>query len=263
VADPKLSHVASRDNPLLVRLRRLARHPGEYRKQGQLLLEGEHLCQAWVGHRREAAAQAVIAESAWQAGRFAELVGTARAVAVVADAALAGVGSLETPAPIAFVVDLPTAPTLAPAASSVVLDRIQDAGNVGSILRSAAAFGFRQVLALEGTASLWSPKVLRAGMGAHFGLALLEGLAVDALDGLVVPLHGTSSHAERPLDGEAIATPCAWVFGNEGAGASDVVQRRCAAIVRIPQPGGEESLNVAAAAAICLYASVRRGGAIA
>jgi TrmH family RNA methyltransferase len=67
------------------------------------------------------------------------------------------------------------AAALEPLAPSVVLDRVQDAGNVGSILRSAAAFGFRQVLALKGTAALWSPKVLRAGMGAHFGLRLVEG----------------------------------------------------------------------------------------
>ena len=66
-------------------------------------------------------------------------------------------------------------------------------------------------------------------------------------------------HAQASLDAVEFADPCAWVFGNEGAGASAAVQARCAQVVRIPQPGGEESLNVAAAAAICLYAS-RRGG---
>ena len=71
----------------------------------------------------------------------------------------------------------------------MVLDRLQDAGNVGSILRSAAAFGFRQVIALKGTAALWSPKVLRAGMGAHFGLRLVEGAEPEALEALAVPLR--------------------------------------------------------------------------
>jgi hypothetical protein len=75
-----------------------------------------------------------------------------------------------------------------------VLDRLQDAGNVGSILRSAAAFGFTQVVALKGTAALWAPKVLRAGMGAHFGLQLIEGVDAEVLDALRVPLVATSSH---------------------------------------------------------------------
>ncbi len=95
---------------------------------------------------------------------------------VVADALLAGVSGLESPAPMGFVLDLPARPAVEASSPTVVLDRLQDAGNVGSILRSAAAFGFTQVVALKGTAALWSPKVLRAGMGAHFGLRLVEGV---------------------------------------------------------------------------------------
>ena len=258
MAGRKLTHVGSRDNPLLVRLRKLARHPGEYRKLGQVLLEGEHLCEAWATRGGAPALHALVAESAWQEGAHAALAAAAEATIVVADPALAELSTLETRPPIVYVVPLPAPPAIRPEASSVVLDRVQDAGNVGSILRSAAAFGFSQVIALEGTASLWSPKVLRAAMGAHFGLALIENRRADALAGLAVPLLGTSSHAASSLDDEAIDAPCAWVFGNEGAGASAAVQGRCARVVRIPQPGGEESLNVAAAAAICLYAT-RRG----
>jgi TrmH family RNA methyltransferase len=87
---------------------------------------------------------------------------------------------LESPSGVGFVLELPTGVALRADVASVILDRVQDAGNVGSILRSAAAFGFRQVIALKGTAALWSPKVLRSGMGAHFGLTLLEGVEVDA-----------------------------------------------------------------------------------
>jgi TrmH family RNA methyltransferase len=140
----------------------------------------------------------------------------------------------------------------------VVLDRVQDAGNVGSILRSAAALGFGQVIALSGTAALWSTKVLRAGMGAHFGLCLVEGATIDTLAQLQVPLLGTSSHAAERLDQSGIEWPCAWVFGHEGQGLDAELASRCAHILAIPQPGGEESFNVAAAAAICLYESVRR-----
>lgn len=257
MANNKLTYVTSRDNPLLVRLRKLARHPGDYRKLGQVLLEGEHLCEAWAARGGAPALHAVMTESAWHEGRFLALVEAAVATVIVSDAAMADLSVLETPVPLAFVVPLPEAPTLAVAVPSVVLDRVQDAGNVGSILRSAAAFGFGQVIALQGTASLWSPKVLRAAMGAHFGLRLIEGVAAEVLDALTIPLLGTSSHAPTGLPDAALPWPSAWAFGNEGAGASEAVEARCAMLIRIPQPGGEESLNVAAAAAVCLYESVR------
>ncbi|MBN8507956.1 MAG: RNA methyltransferase, partial [Burkholderiales bacterium] len=141
---------------------------------------------------------------------------------------------------------------------TLVLDRIQDAGNAGSMLRSAAALGVAQVLALPGSAALWSPKVLRAGMGAHFALALHEAVAEEALLALGLPLVGTSSHAGDPLPAAALPRPCAWIFGHEGQGVAPRLLECCTAVVAVPQPGGEESLNVAAATAICLYESLRR-----
>jgi TrmH family RNA methyltransferase len=142
-----------------------------------------------------------------------------------------------------------------PSLPTVVLDRLQDAGNVGSILRSAAALGFAQVLAIKGTAALWSPKVVRAGMGAHFGLNLVEGLSHDDTKALTVPLLVTSSHAGDWLHKTTLPWPCAWVLGHEGQGVDPALMALAQHSVRIAQPGGEESLNVAAAAAICLHAS--------
>ena len=136
-----------------------------------------------------------------------------------------------------------------------MLDRVQDAGNVGSILRTASAMGFRQILALKGTAALWSPKVLRAGMGAHFGLQLHEGLSLDDLDALQVPLLVTHLQGAQLLHEAALPRPCAWVMGHEGQGVQQGLVDRASLLLRIAQPGGEESLNVASAAAICLYAS--------
>ena len=123
---------------------------------------------------------------------------------------------------------------------------------------SAAAMGFRQVLALKGTAALWSPKVLRAGMGAHFGLRLIEGLGPEDLSGLSVPLVATSSYADAQLHQVQLPRPCAWVMGHEGQGVQPGLMARCLLTVGIPQPGGEESLNVGSAAAICLYESARQ-----
>ena len=117
----------------------------------------------------------------------------------------------------------------------------------------------------SGTAALWSPKVLRAGMGAHFGLALLEGLTPQALLSLRVPLLATSSHEGEFLHRAALPWPCAWVFGHEGQGVSRDMSLRAAQWVRIVQPGGEESLNVAAATAVvgdhCFRAFAVRGTA--
>lgn len=153
------------------------------------------------------------------------------------------------------ILDLPTAATAQAGVATVVLDRVQDAGNVGSILRSAAAFGFRQVVAIKGTAALWAPKVLRAGMGAHFGLQLVEGFASDALVALELPVLTTSAHDGEWLHRARLPFPCAWVLGHEGQGVSAAIAAMATHTVRIAQPGGEESLNVAAAAAICLHTS--------
>jgi len=97
-------------------------------------------------------------------------------------------------------------------------------------------------------------------MGAHFGLQLAEGLSLEDLDALRVPLLATSSHGGLLLGQAVLPRPCAWVLGHEGQGVDAALMARCAHTVRIPQPGGEESLNVAAAAAICLYATRRAGG---
>lgn len=247
--------VTARDNPLLQRVRKLAADPGAYRKLGQVWLEGDHLVDAAL--RRTVALEAVLfSESAWHEHPHWHRFGAAaRRVVRVPDALFKGLSGLESPSRIGALLAVPSAPGMDGGAATVVLDRLQDAGNVGSILRSAAAFGVTQVLALKGTAALWSPKVLRAGMGAHFGLRLIEGLQPQDLAQLKVPLLATSSHGGLLLGQARLPRPCAWVLGHEGQGVDEAVMARCAHTVRIPQPGGEESLNVAAAAAVCLFAA--------
>jgi TrmH family RNA methyltransferase len=251
-SDP-ITHIQSRDNPLLKELRRLSQDSTAYRKQGRVWLEGDHLCRAALA-RSWKPALAIFSESFWPLAQV-QYAPVATKTIVLADALFADLSSLESPAQMGFVVDLPTMAALNPAAASVILDRVQDAGNVGSILRSAGAFGFKQIIALKGTAALWSPKVLRAGMGAHFGLRLVEGVEPDALDALTVPLVVTSSHQGALLQDQKLPFPCAWAMGHEGQGVGPALLARATVAVRIGQPGGEESLNVAAAAAICLHAS--------
>ena len=249
--------ITSRDNPLLLRLRRLVQDGAAYRRVGQVWLEGEHLCGA-LRERGRPAAQAVVRDDAWPDPAIVELASWAAKVVRLPAPLFASIGGLASPARLGFVLELPPAPDLHATLPTLVLDRLQDAGNVGSILRSAAAFGVQQVLALKGTVALWSPKVLRAGMGAHFALRLLEGLDDSALQGLQVPLLATSSHAGNSLTTTALPWPCAWVLGHEGQGLNAALMQRCAMQLHIPQPGGEESLNVAAAAAVCLYESARQ-----
>ena len=248
-----VTHVSSRDNVLIKDLHRLSHDNTAYRKQGRVWLEGDHLCRAALA-RGLKPALAVFSESFWPLAQDQYAQAAIKNI-VIADALLPEISGLESPAHMGFVLELPAAPELQPGAASVILDRVQDAGNVGSILRSAAAFGFGQIIALKGTAALWSPKVLRAGMGAHFALRLVEGVEPDALAALTVPIVVTSSHHGSFLHQQTLPMPCAWAMGHEGQGVSDDLMDRARLKVRIDQPGGEESLNVAAAAAICLYAS--------
>jgi TrmH family RNA methyltransferase len=253
--------ITSGVNPLLKDLRRLAQDSTAYRKQGRVWLEGEHLCRAAL-ERGIQPALAVFAQAYWDANavEWPALIRGAKSV-VIADALFSGLSPLESPAPMGFVLELPQTPPIQASVPSVILDRVQDAGNVGAILRSAAAFGFAQVIALKGTAALWSPKVLRAGMGAHFGLRLIDGIEAAALESLAVPVIATSSHTGELLHQTRLPWPCAWLLGHEGQGISADLASRAALTVRIVQPGGQESLNVASAAAICLHASAAAASA--
>ena len=223
-------------------------------------IEGDHLCAALRCSAAARPPQAVITEDGLAAPALRALAGRADAVAVVPDALMAALSTLESPAPLGFVLPWPGAGELAADAPSVVLDRLQDAGNVGTILRSAAAFGFTQVVALKGTAALWSPKVLRAGMGAHFGAAPgRRRRAPTALGALPVPLLATSSHAARRSHEARLPWPCAWVFGHEGQGVSPALlralrRRRCAS----RSPAARSRSTSRAAAAVCLYESARQ-----
>jgi TrmH family RNA methyltransferase len=245
--------IQSRDNAQLKALRRLAQDNTAYRKEGRVWIEGDHLCRAALT-RGVVPALAVFSASFWpQAPK--DWTQTAARTLVLDDALWRDLSALESPAQMGFVLALPELANVQPGVASVILDRVQDAGNVGSILRSASAFGFAQVIALKGTAALWSPKVLRSAMGAHFALRLIEVADMAVLDTLAVPIVVTSSHEGQYLNRADLPMPCAWAMGHEGQGVCPELAARAAMAIRIAQPGGEESLNVAAAAAICLHAS--------
>ncbi len=249
--------ITSRDNPFLKELRRLSQSSTAYRKQGRFWVEGDHLCRAALA-RGVRPAVGVFSASYWPLAPNQYAQAAIKNI-VIPDILFADLSGLESPASMGFVFDLTPPTGLQPLVASVILDRVQDAGNVGAILRSASAFGFKQVIALTGTAALWSPKVLRAGMGAHWGLQLTEGVSLSDLSVLELPVLVTSSHRgsflHELLKIQALPMPCAWAMGHEGQGVCPELEAMARLHVRIAQPGGEESLNVATAAAICLHAS--------
>ncbi len=254
--------VTSRHNELFKDLRRLLAEPTAYRKLGRVWLEGDHLCRALLARGR-APLRAIVTESGWAMPAFEALARNAPEVVCIPDALMRELSGLESPAPIGFLIEAEQGVAPRAGIDSVVLDRLQDPGNVGSILRTAAAMGFAQVIALKGSVALWSPKVLRAGMGAHFALALVEGAAIADVAALGLPIVGTHLREAQWLHETTLPRPLAWVFGHEGQGMSDAVGAACTLRVRIAQPGGEESLNVAAAAAMCLYESSRQAASAA
>jgi RNA methyltransferase, TrmH family len=253
----ELTHITSRDNPLLKELRKLVVDGANYRKTGRVWIEGEHLCSAYI-QKGFVPAVAVISESKVALAQ-SNIARAAIKLVVISDALLAEISPLDSQTGIGFICDLPSDKGIDNSLPTVVLDRLQDPGNVGSILRSAAAFGFEQIVALKGSVALWAPKVLRAGMGAHFGLHLIETASTDDIASLQHPLAVTSSHQghylHHLLSKNELPTQLNWALGHEGQGVCTALQNLALWHVRIAQPGGEESLNVAAAAAICLHAS--------
>ncbi len=265
----KIQTITSRDNLQVKALKRLAQTSGCYKEAGQVWLEGEHLCDAFLkapfqlSMRLQKIVISVSAKPHWM-GLVEALALQGKAdmaceALVLPDSLFEHISGLPSSGGVGFVLSLPAqASSIDKTAHTLVLDRVQDAGNVGSMLRSAAAFGVTQVLALQGTALLWSPKVLRAAMGAHFALHIVEGLSVADVD-LYVPILATHVHGGALLHelqvAQKIPNPCAWVMGHEGQGVSQALLDKASIRVNIAQIG-QESLNVAAAAAVCMYAAM-------
>ncbi len=255
--------ITSRDNPQYKELRRLAENAQARRKAGQSLLDGVHLCDTWL-RQIGIPLLCVVGESALANPEVSDIVqrceqGDARVV-TLPDALFHPLSQVEHGVDLLLVVETPV--PAAPSAlmqSSVLLDRVQDPGNLGSILRSAAAAGMKQVFCSAGTVQAWSPKVLRAGMGAHFVLEIFENAELASLVGDAnIPVVATSSHTEQSLYQLDLSAPVAWLFGHEGQGVDEALLAAATHRVAIPHLGEVESLNVAASAAVCFFEQVRQ-----
>lgn len=241
-------------------MRALATEPREARRQGRTLLDGPHLVEVY---RRHGGTPELLLVSDSGAGHpeVACLLAELAAVEVlrVSDGLFREVSGGGTPVGILAAIAIPEAAQWSGQGDCVMLDAVQDAGNVGTILRTAAAAGVRDVLLADGCAGAWTPRVLRAGQGAHFSLRIHERADLDEA---LRRYHGTSVAAVArggvSLFAAELAGDLAWVFGNEGAGIEPRLLERASSRVTIPVAAATESLNVAAAAAICLFEGVRR-----
>lgn len=261
MVEASFKRISSRDNALFRRIARLASSARERREQGATLLDGPHLVASYraAGGTAEAL---VASESAYARAETRELFDAAptRARALVSDRLFAEIAQVVEPVGLLAVIRTPEPPAPpARAETCLLLDGIQDPGNLGSMLRTAATAGARHVFLSRGCVFAWSPKVLRAGQGAHFFLAIHERATLAEVAarhrGTVATTDVRSGVSLFDAD---LHGPVAWIFGSEGAGVSRELAGAANLRVRIPMPGPVESLNVAAAAAICLFEQVRQ-----
>jgi len=256
-----MKRIDSRENARFKALRRLVESSRERKKTGLSLLDGPHLVNVYRDHVG-APQQVVVSAAGLEDPEIRSILDRVPATdtVVLSNALFKDISPVMTPSGIVGIVRTPSPrpiPTMLD--TCIMLEDLQDPGNLGSILRSAAAGGIKHVLLSEKCVHAWSPRVLRAGMGAHFMLEVYEQTdliaAAGAFAGTVV---ATRPGTGRSLFETDLSGAVAFLFGNEGAGLSTALRRKAHAEVTIPMPGNTESINVAAAVAVCLFERVRQ-----
>ena len=259
--DREIRVIRSRDNAQVKRLLRLATSSRERRESGMTILDGAHLVEAY-GKSGGTSEVVAASESAYADPHLRALFDQtpARTRLVLANELITRISQVMTSSGILAVMRTPVQQPLADLIGScLMIEGIQDPGNLGSILRSAAASGVRQVFLSPGSVFAWAPKVVRAGQGAHFLLSIHENVAFgDIRPRIRAKIVATEPRARVSIFEADLSGPIAWLLGNEGAGLSAQAAAMATERIRIPMPGQAESLNVAAAAAICLFEQMRQ-----
>jgi TrmH family RNA methyltransferase len=256
-----IKRITSRDNPFYKSLHKLSSSARERREAGQTLLDGAHLLRAFLDAGNKPI-HLLVNEQALQDGEIVALLDACSDTpkTQLDDALFAQLSELKTPNGLLALIDIPPAKVeVAHSQFALLLEDIQDPGNLGSILRSAAAAGCDAVYLSQGCADAWSPRVLRAGMGGHFVLSISESadLLQVAAD-FTGKLLAASLQADKSLYACNLRGKLAFAIGNEGAGLSPALQQAAQELFIIPMPGKVESLNAAAATAVCLFEAVRQ-----
>lgn len=254
--------ISSRQNPLIKELHLLANSASERREQQKTLLDGVHLIQAALVHC-VALETVFVSEHGLKSPEIAQLIGQLAqqqiSCVLLTDSAFNYISPSDSPTGILAVMVWQNPVFAIPSQSCVILEAVQDTGNLGTILRTAAAAGIRDILLSEGCAQAWSPRVLRAAMGAHFVLRIHEKIEIKAVvaqfKGQVLATGLENAKSLYDLD---LRLPSAWLLGSEGQGLSAQTRALAHQQVIIPMAEGVESLNVAAAAAVCLFEQRRQ-----
>jgi len=255
--------ITSRNNVLYREIRQLAGSAQARRKNARTILDGVHLCQAYLEYMGNPLF-CVVKESSKNQPEIAEIFEACQArkvsCIILRDFLYATVSQVEEGVGVLFVIEPPVYPVPDKVAqTAVLLDCIQDPGNLGSILRSASAAGIGDVFCSRGTAAAWTPRVLRAGMGAHFLVRIHENTDLEKLaDASGIPVVATVPAAENSIYDANLAQPLLWLFGHEGQGVSDALQSKAALMLKVPHAGRQDSLNVAACAAVCFFEQLRQ-----
>jgi len=251
-------HITSRDNSLFKQLKKLADNARERRKHNETLLDGPHLLTAYI-ERFGMPKLLVTAEGE----STNEVVGLLQALADVPTVMFttlmfAELSPVATPTGILALVDIPQQPVPEQPDFLLMLEDIQDPGNLGSMLRSAAAAGVEVVYLSLGCADAWSPKALRGGQGAQFILPIVERADLENVTrGFAGQTLATTLMGESLYEMD-LQPPTAFMIGNEGTGLSETLIKAASRQVSIPMAGQVESLNAAAATAICLFERSRQ-----
>ncbi|CAL9376684.1 MULTISPECIES: TrmH family RNA methyltransferase [Streptomyces] len=269
-AAPELTSPRS---PRVIAVRRLARR-NTRGKERRFLAEGPQAVREAVGHRSDG--EPTLTElftTPEAAERHADIVAAARAagarVRTATDEVIAELSQTVTPQGLVGIcrfLDLPFDRVLAARPKLVaVLANVRDPGNAGTVLRCADAAGADAVVLTDASVDLYNPKSVRASVGSLFHLPVAVGVPVErAVAGLreagvrVLAADGAGEHdLDTELDEGRMGGPTAWVFGNEAWGLPEETRALADEVVRVPIHGRAESLNLATAAAVCLYASAR------
>jgi RNA methyltransferase, TrmH family len=254
-----MKSIQSRDNPFFKELIKLTGSARQRNKTDQTLLDGAHLLSAYLDSGNQPS-HILLNAAALQDDEIAGLLDCLKDVPVTQldDKLFAELSELKTPTGILALIDIPQ-PSVTQSRFALLLEDIQDPGNLGSMLRSAAAAGCDAVFLSQGCADAWSPRVLRAAMGGHFALRIYERQDLPGVaKSFAGTLLATSLQATQSLYDCDLRGNVAFLIGNEGAGLSADMLSLATHKISIPMPGKIESLNAAAATAICLFEAVRQ-----
>jgi RNA methyltransferase, TrmH family len=256
-----MEFIASSQNTLVKLARKLSRSAQERKRHARTLLDGFHLIEAYAARFGLADAQLMIAETTQDAAEARALVGhhSAARTAILPDALFRTISPVDTPTGIAAIVGIPQLrATPSKGESWLLLDGIQDPGNLGSILRTAAATGIARAFLSRTCSDVWSPKCLRGGMGAQFVLPCEQADLLAAMSRFAGRCVATAPRQGSPLPETDLRGPTALLFGAEGGGLGGDLLSRADTVVHIPLAADMESLNVGAAVAMCCYERMRQ-----